>query len=143
MLTEWIFPDYWQIMVIVLSSVLHQRSEWRPATLLAAMLFAKGRKTITSRLRAAGISRRCKACYYFIGSPAQKTKAIATELPKMMIRRIGAFHLNLRLHSLVELWAWDKSAKLFCNRSDSPWDDANRRPSHADKCACLRREVLM
>jgi hypothetical protein len=55
---------------------------------------------------------------------------------------IGAFHLNLWLHSLVELWAWDKSAKVLCDRSDSPWDDVNRRPSHADKCAALRRVVL-
>jgi hypothetical protein len=55
---------------------------------------------------------------------------------------IGAFYLNLWLHSMVELWAWGKSAKLLCNRSDSPWDDAYRRPSHADKCAALRREVL-
>ncbi|MCX5636940.1 MAG: transposase, partial [Planctomycetota bacterium] len=46
------------------------------------------------------------------------------------------------LHSLVELWAWDKPAKVLCDRSDSPWDDAYRRPSHADKCAALRREVL-
>ena len=55
---------------------------------------------------------------------------------------IGAFHLNLWLHSLVELWAWNKSAKVLCDRSDSPWDDIYRRPSHADKCAALRREVL-
>jgi hypothetical protein len=55
---------------------------------------------------------------------------------------IGAFHLNLWLHSMVELCAWDKSAKVLCNRSDSPWDDTYRRPSHADKCAALRREVL-
>jgi hypothetical protein len=55
---------------------------------------------------------------------------------------IGAFHLNLWLYSLVELWAWDKSTKALCNRSDSPWDDAYRRPSHADKCAALRRAVL-
>jgi len=55
---------------------------------------------------------------------------------------IGAFHLNLWLHSLVELWAWDQPAKVLCDRDDSPWDDAYRRPSHADKCAALRREVL-
>ncbi|MBN1126849.1 MAG: hypothetical protein JXA82_17720 [Sedimentisphaerales bacterium] len=55
---------------------------------------------------------------------------------------IGTFHLNLWFHSLVELWAWDKSAKVLCDRRDSPWDDVNRRPSHADKCAALRRAVL-
>jgi hypothetical protein len=55
---------------------------------------------------------------------------------------VGAFHLNLWLHSMIELWAWNKSARTLCNRSDSPWDDVWRRPSHADKCAALRREVL-
>jgi hypothetical protein len=55
---------------------------------------------------------------------------------------MGAFHLNLWLHSMVELWAWNKSAKTLCNRSDSPWDDVYRRPSHADKCAALRKEIL-
>jgi len=55
---------------------------------------------------------------------------------------IGAFHLSLWLHSLVELWAWNKSAKVLSNRLCSPWDDVHRRPSHADKCAALRRAVL-
>ena len=55
---------------------------------------------------------------------------------------IGVFHLNVWLHSMVELWAWDKSAKALCDRSDSRWYDIYRRPSHADKCAALRREVL-
>jgi hypothetical protein len=55
---------------------------------------------------------------------------------------IGAFHLNLWLHSMVELWAWNKSAKVLCSRNDSPWDDAHRRPSHAAKCVALRKEVL-
>lgn len=88
MLTKWIFPDYWQVMVIALSSVLHQRSAWRLAVILASMLFARGRKTITSWLRAAGINRCYKAYYYFIGSLAQKTENIATELFEIMIRRI-------------------------------------------------------
>lgn len=88
MLTKWIFPDYWQAMVIALSCVLHQRSAWRLAILFAAMLFAKGRKTITSWLRAAGINRCYKAYYYFIGSLAQNTETIATELFEIMIHRI-------------------------------------------------------
>lgn len=411
MLTKWIFPGYWQVMVIALCSVLHQRSAWRLVMIFTAMLFAKGRKTITSWFRAADINRCYKAYYYFIGSLAKKTENIATKLFEIMIRgihkntntvlaaiddshtprygpkvqgagihrnptptpdgrkfvyghvwvtlsaivrhknfgtiglpllarmyvkakdaktiglafqskteqavelakwaynccrslakrlwivtdggftrasflkpvittgvvvvtrlrkdaalyaepkqpkkrkrgrprkygkriklanivnnpdgwfktkaflygreeakevkifralykpagcmvqvlvvresedcfrafmctdldasaeqilqavadryaieqnfsdlkeiegagqqqvrtlgsNIGAFHLNLWLHSMVELWAWDKSAKMLCNRSDSPWDDASRRPSHADKCAALRREVL-
>ena len=88
MLTKWIFPDYWQVMVIALSSVLHRRSAWRLAMIFAAMLFAKGRKTITSWLRAAGINRCYKAYYCFIGSLAQKTENIANQLFEIMIRRI-------------------------------------------------------
>jgi hypothetical protein len=88
MFTKWIFPDYWQIMVIALSSVLHQRSAWRLAKIFTAMLFAKGRKTITSWLRAAGINQCYKAYYYFIGSLVKKTEYIATELFEIMIRRI-------------------------------------------------------
>jgi len=88
MFTKWIFPDYWQVMVIAFSCVLHQRSQWRLAVIFTAMLFAKGRKTITSWLRAAGINRCYKAYYYFIGSLAQKTENIATKLFEIMIRRI-------------------------------------------------------
>jgi len=88
MFDKWIFPDQWQVIVIDLSSVLHQRSQWRLAIILAAMLFAKGRKTITSWLRAAGIKRCYKAYYYFIGSLAQKTENIAIELFEIMIRKI-------------------------------------------------------
>jgi hypothetical protein len=88
MLTKWIFPDYWQVMVTALGSIIHQRSAWRLVTIFTAMLFAKGRKTITSWLRAAGINRCYKAYYYFIGSLAKKTETIATELFEIMIRRI-------------------------------------------------------
>ncbi len=88
MFTKWIFPDYWQVMVIALISVVHQRSSWRLAVIFTAMLFAKGRKTITSWLRAAGINHCYKAYYYFIGSLAQKIENISTELFEIMIRRI-------------------------------------------------------
>jgi hypothetical protein len=88
MLTKWIFPDYWQVMVIALSCVLHQRSAWRLVTIFTAMLFAKGIKTITSWFRAADINRCYKAYYYFIGSLAKKTENIATKLFEIMIRRI-------------------------------------------------------
>ena len=88
MFTKWIFPDYWQVTVVALSYVLHQRSAWRLNIIFTAMLFAKGRKTITSWLRAAGINRCYKAYYYFIGSLGNKTENIATELLKIMIQTI-------------------------------------------------------
>jgi hypothetical protein len=88
MFTKWIFPDFWQVTAIALSCVLHQRSAWRLSLIFTAMLFAKGRKTITSWLRAAGINRCYKAFYYFIGSLGGKTENIATELLKIMIQTI-------------------------------------------------------
>lgn len=58
---------------------------------------------------------------------------------------IAVWHLNLWLHTLVELWAWRRSATQLVHRADSPWDDAERRPSHADRrkalqAACLEKE---
>ncbi len=55
---------------------------------------------------------------------------------------IAVFNLNLWMHTLVELWAWNKSAEQIRDRNDSPWDDAERRPSHADRRKALRRLIL-
>ena len=54
----------------------------------------------------------------------------------------GAYHLNLWMHTLVELWAWNKSKATLCDRRDSPWDDPGRRPSHADRRKALQRTIL-
>jgi DDE superfamily endonuclease len=55
---------------------------------------------------------------------------------------VGAWNLIGWWHTLVELWAWDRPHARLCDRSDSPWDKAERRPSHADRCRQLRRESL-
>lgn len=55
---------------------------------------------------------------------------------------IGVWHLNLWMHTLVELWAWRKSQRQICDRRASPWDDRDRRPSHADRRKALRRRTL-
>jgi hypothetical protein len=55
---------------------------------------------------------------------------------------VGAWNLIGWWHTLVELWAWDRPASRSCDRSDSPWDRAARRPSHANRCQELRREAM-
>jgi hypothetical protein len=55
---------------------------------------------------------------------------------------IGAFHLNLWLHTLVEAWAWGRAEGRLIDRRASPWDDPGRRPSHADRRRALQRESL-
>jgi DDE superfamily endonuclease len=55
---------------------------------------------------------------------------------------VGAFHVLAWAHTLTELWAWDRPREAICDRSDAPWDDAARRPSHADRRKALQRHCL-
>jgi len=55
---------------------------------------------------------------------------------------VGAFHINAWVHTLVELWAWRQPREAICDRSASPWDDPERRPSHADRRKALQRQCL-
>jgi hypothetical protein len=55
---------------------------------------------------------------------------------------VAVFNLNLWVHTLVECWAWHRSAEEIRRRDDSPWDDPDRRPSHADRRKALRRQTL-
>jgi hypothetical protein len=55
---------------------------------------------------------------------------------------VAVYHLNLWLHTLIELWAWNQSHAQLCDRRSSPWDDPDRRPSHADRRNALRRSCV-
>jgi hypothetical protein len=46
------------------------------------------------------------------------------------------------VHTLVELWGWSQPHEAICDRSASPWDDPERRPSHADRGKALQRQCL-
>jgi hypothetical protein len=51
-------------------SFLHRHHAWRLADLLLGALFAKGRRTVTSWLRAAGVGPGFAALYYFLAALA-------------------------------------------------------------------------
>jgi hypothetical protein len=55
---------------------------------------------------------------------------------------VGAFNLGLWVNSLVELWAWRRGEASLVDRGESPWDDAERRASHADRRKALQKELL-
>jgi hypothetical protein len=55
---------------------------------------------------------------------------------------VGAFNLGLWVNSLVELWAWTRGKSSLVDRSESPWDDAERRASHGDRRKALQQELL-
>ncbi len=55
---------------------------------------------------------------------------------------VAVYHLKMWMHTLIELWAWHRPAKELVDRKTSPWDNEDRRPSHADKRNALRRQCL-
>lgn len=55
---------------------------------------------------------------------------------------LAVYNLNLWMHTLVELWSWNQPAEQLVDRSDSPWDDPDRRPSHANRRKALRKQIL-
>src|SRR5512147_1500698 len=55
---------------------------------------------------------------------------------------VGAFHICLWTFTMAEAWAWGREEDELVDRRASPWDDPNRRPSHADKRRAWRRELL-
>lgn len=68
------------------------------------------------------------------GSGQQQVRNIWTNL--------AVYNLNLWMHTLVELWAWNRSSSELVDRGDSPWDDPDRRPSHANRRKALRQHIL-
>lgn len=67
-------------------------------------------------------------------------------IEQVQLRRVwsnvGALNLNLWVHTLIEVWAWDRPAAELSDRGDRPWDDAERRPSHADRRRALQRTMI-
>jgi hypothetical protein len=55
---------------------------------------------------------------------------------------IGCWNLNQWVYTLVELCCWDMDKSELSDRSDRPWDNADRRPSHADRRRSISRQML-
>ena len=50
--------------------------------------------------------------------------------------------MNMTFYSMVELATWNRTHKEIVDRSNVPWDDQYRRPSHEDRRNFLRRCIL-
>jgi len=55
---------------------------------------------------------------------------------------LGCWNLNGWMYTLVELCCWDVEKLELSDRSHRPWDNPNRRPSHADRKRFITREML-
>jgi hypothetical protein len=55
---------------------------------------------------------------------------------------IGCWHLNCWSYILTELDSWDMSSDELVDRRDRPWDNPDRRPSHADRRRWIAGKML-
>ena len=85
---NWKCPDQWNEWSEWLASGLHARNRWRLPVLLMGMLFANGRRTVTTWLRAAGITDDFDDYYYFLAALGRKTESVATRLLALVLRTL-------------------------------------------------------
>ncbi len=55
---------------------------------------------------------------------------------------LACWHLNQWMYTLVELCCWDMPSSELTDRQARPWDNPDRRPSHADRRRSISREML-
>ena len=70
-----------------------------------------------------------------------KRQPVASGVPSLL-DNIGCWHLNQWAYTLVELSCWNMDKSQLSDRSNRPWDNEGRRPSHADRRRSLSREML-
>src|SRR5882724_11408077 len=73
-------PEDWQEWMAWLRLGLHSRPQWRLPLVLLGLLFARGRRTVTSWLRAQGINADYDDYYYFLTRLGRKIEPLATRL---------------------------------------------------------------
>ena len=83
---NWRCPNEWSEWSEWLAAGLHARNRWRLPVLMGGILFAFGRRTATSWLRAAGITDEFSQYYYFIASVGRNAKSVATQLLVLVLR---------------------------------------------------------
>lgn len=106
----WACPNDWMNWVVFLQAGLEVRNRWRLPVVLAGMLFANGHRTVTSWLRAAGITDTFADYYYFLQSVGRKSRAVATRLLFLVAKSIPAGDKRLELvdhrrHTNKAQWA--------------------------------------
>ena len=82
----WESPEDWAAWSDWLAAGLHARHRWRLP--LLGMLFAGGRRTVTTWLRAAGISDDHTGYYYFLSSLGRNIESVATSMLTLVLRTL-------------------------------------------------------
>src|SRR5262245_32153905 len=85
--TRWL-PASVVVWLVTLAEALDARQRRRFVALAAGLLFARGRRTVTSWLRACAAGRDYKRYYYLLGSVGRKAEAIAVRLVRVLHNRL-------------------------------------------------------
>jgi hypothetical protein len=86
---RWTSPNDWNEWSQWLAAGLHARNRWRLPVLMLGILFAQGRRTVTTWLRAAGISDDYQDYYYFLAALGRKTDSVATQLVILILQQLS------------------------------------------------------
>jgi hypothetical protein len=89
-MAQWQLPAELVLWIAQLAAPLHGRVAGRLLPLMGGILFAQGRRTVASWIRAAGLGRDFRAYYYFLGSLGRKSKWIALPLLRIALSVIAA-----------------------------------------------------
>jgi len=81
-------PQDWQQWVEWLAAGLHGRNRWRLSLIFLGIVFARGRRTVTTWLRASGIRDDFADYYYFLQPLGRKSKALAQRLWALLLVRL-------------------------------------------------------
>lgn len=88
-MARWQFPVDFALWISELASVLDARLRGRLAPMFLGLLFAQGRSTVASWLRAANVGRQFRLHYYFLGSLGRKTELVASRLLRLVERTVS------------------------------------------------------
>ena len=81
-------PKDWQQWVDWLAAGLHGRSRWRLSLVIMGIVFAHGRRTVTTWLRAVGINDDFADYYYFLQPLGRKATHLAARLLTLLLLRL-------------------------------------------------------
>ena len=123
---RWECPDQRSEWSAWLAAGLHARNRWRLPVLLVGILFAQGRRTVTSWLRAAGVSDDFQDYYYFLAPLGRKTKSVATQLLALLLRTLP---LPDRLLAVID----DSPTKRYGPKVEGADIHRNPTPGPADQ----------
>jgi len=123
---RWQCPQQWLEWSEWLAAGLHGAHRWRLPVLLMGILFAHGRRTVTTWLRAVGISDDFDDYYYFLARIGRKSESVATQLLALVLANVP---LPERLLAVID----DSPTKRYGPKVEGADIHRNPTPGPADQ----------